>query len=198
MLTGRLIALEGIDGAGKTTLAKRLHEALIERSIGAALTGEKRSPLADGLRNGALARLSPLEKVYAFAYDRAWAYEHEAKQVLETGGVVLWDRYVMSALAYRQAEFALGLHNVGREIVSSVNAAFPPATLTLYLDIPIKEAAKRGKAPEGRQELLRRVRKEYEALLSEARHIRIDAGADPDIVCQQAVEAVLKLTANET
>jgi dTMP kinase len=137
-----LIALEGIDGCGKTTLASSMDGMTIGRHK-ITRGGEFLSPLGSQLRAN-LPRLTPLEKVYWFAADRASTLMHLAKEL--DSGVIVWDRYVDSARAYRRAEVELG--QADRSILSileSVNVAFPVPDLTIFLDVSVHVAMERRK-----------------------------------------------------
>src|ERR1035438_9898477 len=102
----RLIAFEGIDGAGKSTVVSALPQELATCRLPVVVCAERQSPLSFMLSNSALNSLSPFLKTYLFATDRAWTYEREFLPRFASGALVLWDRYVDSAIAYRGAEFS--------------------------------------------------------------------------------------------
>ncbi len=130
---GTLVAIEGIDGVGKTSITAALPAALGDCRVGLTVTGEKRSPLAPLLENGSLAALSPLLKTLIFAADRAWTYEIEALPALRRGDLVIWDRYVATALVYRQVEVLRGDSDLDMDYVCAVNGQFPAPQITVLL-----------------------------------------------------------------
>jgi dTMP kinase len=102
---GVLIALEGIDGAGKTTQAERLEAAL--RSGGCDVLRTKEP--TDGqwgrkLReSGITGRLSPEEELDLFLKDRREHVLTRIQPALEAGKIVIVDRYYFSTVAYQGA-----------------------------------------------------------------------------------------------
>ena len=128
---GRLIALEGLDGAGKTTQARRLAAALRRRGFKVLLTREPSSgPYGRKLRRYLKSRersLSPTEELELFLADRRWHVAQVIKPALAAGAVVITDRYYYSTAAYQGA---LGLDP--REILA-VNEAFAPKPDLVFL-----------------------------------------------------------------
>ncbi len=98
---GRLIALEGTDGAGRSTHSALLREWLETKGFGVLHTGLTRSRLAgDGLRrakNGTTAGQRTLDLFYAT--DFADRLENDMLPALRAGFVVLTDRYFYSIMA---------------------------------------------------------------------------------------------------
>lgn len=101
---GRLITLEGGEGSGKSTQARRLARHLEKRGRQAVLTREPGgSPLAERLRDIILERppASPATEFLLFAAARA---EHIATLIspaLAAGKVVVCDRYIDSTRVYQ-------------------------------------------------------------------------------------------------
>src|SRR4051812_44926791 len=100
---GIFIAIEGIDGAGKTTQVERLYNAL---SAADEIVVRSKEPTdgPHGLRIRASAqngRMNPHEELAAFVADRR---EHVAKVIrpaLSRGEIVILDRYLYSTIAYQ-------------------------------------------------------------------------------------------------
>ncbi|WP_104478220.1 dTMP kinase [Actinokineospora auranticolor] len=112
---GRLIVIEGLDGAGKRTLADKLTAAFAEQG---ALVGTRAFPrygksvTADLVHDGLHGRLGGLgESVYGmavlYALDRQGALA-DLRADLSTHDVVLLDRYVASNAAYGAARLHEG------------------------------------------------------------------------------------------
>lgn len=123
---GRLIVIEGLDGAGKRTLARGLTAALVARGATVARRAFPRydvSVHADLVRDGLHGRLGPLgDSVHGmailYALDRHGALA-DLRADLHTSDVLLLDRYVASNAAYGAAR----LHEDARgEFVEWVRA----------------------------------------------------------------------------
>jgi len=138
MSPGRLITIEGIDGAGKTTLAQGIHDELRRRGVelqlrrepgGAAAAERIREVVKDpGLRIGARA------EALLYAAARAQLVEEEIEPLLEQGSWVLLDRFVDSSLAYQGGGRELGLDSVRKINQFATGGLRPDRTLLLLLD----------------------------------------------------------------
>jgi dTMP kinase len=145
---GIFIVLEGIDGAGKSTQAKLLKLWFEERGYEVVLTKEptdtpfgkliRRLVLAGG-REGIIdgAKISHEAEALLFAADRAEHVDKLIKPSLESGKVVISDRYFYSSLAY---QWARGLD---LEWLIDLNRFAIRPDLVLLLDLPVKESMKR-------------------------------------------------------
>ena len=145
-MTGPFITLEGGEGVGKSTQARRLADVLRARGLDVTLTREPGgSPGAEAIRSllleGEAKRWTAGAEALLFAAARA---DHVAKTIrpaLETGQWVVCDRFLDSSRAYQGAAGAVGeeailqLHQVG-------SLGFLPDR-TLVLDLPGGEAAAR-------------------------------------------------------
>src|SRR5438552_15227745 len=138
MARGRLITIEGLDGAGKTTLAIELERALAGR-VGAVRV--LREPggvdLAERLR--ALVkdpglRVAPRAEALLYAAARAQLVEEGVAPLLDTGVWVLLDRFVDSSLAYQGAGRELGLEEVRAINDFGTGGLQPDRTLLLRID----------------------------------------------------------------
>jgi dTMP kinase len=145
MTRGRLVAIEGIDRAGKSSLLHRMPSALPDCRVPLELCSEFQSPLRDVFRD-ALGALSPFQKTYLFAADRAWTYEGTCLPALEEGRLVLWDRYVASALAYRSVELGREETQLQLDDVRAINRPFRGPDLTLLIEISVETSVARAAA----------------------------------------------------
>jgi len=120
-LSGKLIVFEGIDGAGKSTIAARLMTMLQQEDrCGVILTRqpggtEEGRSLSELLKGGAF-RDNPAAEFFLFAADRAVHMRKVIEPALRKGLIVLCDRMGDSSYAYQG--FGRG---VDRNVISSVN-----------------------------------------------------------------------------
>jgi dTMP kinase len=196
---GRLIALEGIDGCGKSTQAGALATAL-----GARLTHEPgATPVGAQLRRLLLAPDSTPPSVRAeallMAADRA---EHVAlviEPALAAGDWVVTDRYSASTIAYQG--YGRGLDPAGLGELVTWAAAGLAADLSILVDVPVEVAAARlaagGRGGADRMERLgpdfaMRVRQGFLAQAAEdpAHWLVVDGSTDVETVAAHIVAAV--------
>ena len=147
------IVLEGLDGSGKTTQAKLLHLALIQRGYNALLVREPghtpigeaiRAVLHDARHGGMTAKCEAL--LYAAA--RAQLVETVILPALERGTVVICDRYVPSSIAYQVhgREMGDGLQEDVYAFNGVATSHLMPDAI-IYLSMPVDVAlARRHKA----------------------------------------------------
>ena len=136
---GLFIALEGGEGAGKTTQARMLAIWLREQGFDVITTREPGATKV-GMRLRALlldtthAGMSPRAEALMYAADRA---EHVAEVIspaLERGGVIITDRYTDSSLAYQGAARGLRTEDVAWLSHWATDGLVPD--LTILLDLP--------------------------------------------------------------
>jgi dTMP kinase len=131
--SGLFIALEGLDGAGKTTLAHKLCDYLKEKQKDPLYVKEPTNS-SYGLKIRELSKtgrlnLSPANELELFVKDRAYDVKKNIKPALLAGRTVIADRYIVSNLAYQGA---LGLSS---QTILKANQDFPWPNLTIILDI---------------------------------------------------------------
>src|SRR5436305_3468648 len=154
---GRLITIEGIDGAGKTTLAEALQDELGARGLevvllrepgGVAVAERVRELVKDpGFRIGARA------EALLYAAARAQLVEEAIDPLLEQGTWVLLDRFVDSSLAYQGSGRGLGVDAVRSINEFGTRGLRPDRTLLLAVDPrPGRERSERRAGPVDRPE----------------------------------------------
>ena len=106
MTVGRFITLEGIEGAGKSTVARLVCDWLTARSIGVRLTREPGgTPLAERVRQIVLERgeetLTPVTETLLVFSARAIHLENLIRPTLARGDWVVCDRFTDATRAYQ-------------------------------------------------------------------------------------------------
>jgi dTMP kinase len=198
----RLITVEGVDGAGKTTLVAALAAELQSRGVPVRVLREpggvqaseqirrlvKDPELTVGARTEAL--------LYAAA--RAQLVEEALRPALEAGDWVLLDRFLDSSLAYQGAGRGLGVEAVRELNMFATGGIAPDRTLLLMLDPTAARARTgvRGESPDRLEregdEFFLTIAAAYRALAeAEPERIRvIDASLEPPEVLAQALAAL--------
>jgi dTMP kinase len=127
-----LIAVEGIDGAGKTTQVRMLREALERAGESPVVSKEPTNgPWGRIIKeSAATGRLSPEEELNAFIEDRTQHVNELIGPALEQGRIVILDRYFYSSIAYQGSRGA----NV-EEIRTLMTSRFPIPDAVFVLDI---------------------------------------------------------------
>ena len=205
MARGRLITLEGLDGAGKTTLATGLEAALKEQGIEVELLREPGGvPAAErirelvkdpGLRIGARA------EALLYAAARAQLVEEAVQPRLEAGTWILLDRFVDSSLAYQGAGRELGVDEVNAINEFATMGLAADRTLLLLVE-PTLGLSRAGSRPGPADRLEREHEAFFERIasayseLAAADPVRVrvlDAGQPPPTVLASALEELADL-----
>ncbi|MHC3475267.1 dTMP kinase [Streptomyces sp. 7R007] len=189
---GFFIALEGGDGAGKSTQAEALaewirakgHEVVVTREPGATPVGKRlRSILLDVSSAG----LSHRAEALLYAADRAEHVDTVVRPALERGAVVISDRYIDSSVAYQGAGRDLSPTEIARINRWATNGLVPH--LTVLLDVSPEIARERfTEAPDRLEsepaEFHARVRSGFLTLAAAdpGRYLVVDAGQEPEAV----------------
>jgi len=150
-MTARFITLEGIEGAGKSTVAKFVLASLARRQIPGRLTREPGgTPLAERIRQLVLERgaesLSPVTETLLMFAARDLHLEHVIRPALARGEWVVCDRFTDATRAYQGSG-----RGVSAELIESLAAAVhaglaPDCTLLLDLPVSVGLARARGRA----------------------------------------------------
>ena len=147
-----LITIEGLDGAGKTTLATALAAALRERGREVELLREPGGvELSERIRtlvkDPALA-VDPRTEALLYAAARAQLVAERVRPLLESGTTVLLDRFVDSSLAYQGAARGLGVDAVRAINDFGTGGLAPDVTLLLRADPGLGRARQGGRGEE--------------------------------------------------
>jgi len=169
-----LIALEGIDGAGKTTHALLLAEWLKGKGYKVIVTSEPTESSIGKLIRTKLAEKAshPAVMTLLFAADRVDHFE-KLKPFIKNGAIIILDRYTESSICYQAAE------GLNMEWIETVNKWVPKPDLTVLLDVDVRIALQRIKEKKREkyeeQEFLALVRKNYLKRAEEKGYLIIDS-----------------------
>jgi dTMP kinase len=136
---GKLIAIEGTDGVGRSTQIQLLREWLEIKGYGVVETGWTRSPLMQPTIELAKSSntLNKLTFVLLYATDFADRLEKEIIPALKAGFVVLSDRYIFTALA------RAGVRGTDRAWLRTLYGFAIAPHLVFYLNIDVKNLIQR-------------------------------------------------------
>jgi dTMP kinase len=138
MNRGRLITIEGIDGAGKSTLAAGLLDALTERGVDIKLLREPGGvPAAERIREVVIdpdLHVTARTEALLYAAARAQLVEEAIEPLLSAGTWLLLDRFIDSSLAYQGGGRELGIAAVRVINDFAIRTARPDRTLLLLID----------------------------------------------------------------
>jgi dTMP kinase len=150
MARGRLITIEGVDGAGKTTLATGLEVELKERGVDVELLREPGGvPAAERIRDlvkDPELRIEARAEALLYAAARAQLVEEGVEPRLGAGTWVLLDRFVDSSLAYQGGGRQLGIEEVRAINEFATEGLAADRTLLLLLE-PAVGLARVGSRP---------------------------------------------------
>ncbi|MGI5401887.1 dTMP kinase [Streptomyces sp. CA-135486] len=208
--TGFFIAIEGGDGAGKSTQVEALaewirakgHEVVVTREPGATPIGKRlRSILLDVSSAG----LSNRAEALLYAADRAEHVDSVVRPALERGAIVISDRYIDSSVAYQGAGRDLSPTEIARINRWATHGLVPH--LTVLLDVSPEAARERfTEAPDRLEsepaEFHQRVRAGFLTLAAAdpGRYLVVDAVQDPEsvtTVVRHRLDQLLPLSAAE-
>jgi dTMP kinase len=201
---GRLITIEGLDGAGKSTLATALQAALARdrpvtllREPGGVALSER---IRDLVKDPEL-RCDPRAEALLYAAARAQLVDERLEPLLAAGTWVLLDRFVDSSLAYQGAGRGLGVEEIATLNAFATRAITPDRTLLLRISPATGRARQRDRdeAPDRLEReddgFFATIAAAYDALaVADPQRIRVlDAAAPPKNVLSAALQALADL-----
>jgi len=145
-MAGRFITFEGVEGSGKSTQIRLAGEFLQALGLTVVVTQEPGgTPLGERIREILLNRggfdISGEAEVFLFAAARAQHADAVIRPALESGKIVLCDRFSDATIAYQAYGRGLPLESV-REICRLASRGLSP-DLTLLFDLPVEEGLAR-------------------------------------------------------
>jgi len=209
---GLFVAVEGGEGAGKSTQVRLLADWLRAGGREVVLTREPGGSELGGvlrellLGNGSGPVVAPRTEALLYAADRAQHVAEVVLPALRRGAVVVTDRYVDSSLAYQGAGRALGDEDVHRLSDWATQGLLPDVTVLLDID-PERGLLRARRRGDGMDRLEaeslafhQRVRRRFIELAMAARdrYVVVEAGAlDPDEVHARVRAGLLRLVPGE-
>jgi dTMP kinase len=205
MARGKLITIEGLDGAGKTTLASALAEALRQRGIDVRILREPGGvPASERVRElvqDPELRVGARAEALLYAAARAQLVDEALEPLLAAGSWILLDRFVDSSLAYQGGGRGLGVGPVRDINRFATNGLQPDRTLLLALDPALGRSRLQSRAQSFDRlereddQFFARIAAAYEQLAAQQpERIRtIDATQPPDGVRDAALDELADL-----
>jgi len=140
MSTSTLVCLEGIDGSGTSTQARRLERRLKKLGIRRRVIHfpNYETPVGQLIKRFLLQkmRLEPMGVRLLYTANR-WERAPEIEKTSRRGVVVILDRYSSSNIAYGVAQ------DLDKKWLEDIESGLPQPSLTILIDIPSREALKR-------------------------------------------------------
>jgi len=197
--SGVFIALEGGEGAGKSTQSRLLDSWLTGLGYAAVLTREPGgTEVGTALRTIVLSHstgdLSDHAEALIYAGDKAEHIDKVVLPALNEGRVVITDRYVDSTLAYQGAGRSLDI--VGLEFIARWATSNLRPHLTVLLDVDPAVGLARFESPDRIEaeplEFHQRVRQSFLDLAATdpEHYLVVDAGRDKDDIHREIASRV--------
>jgi dTMP kinase len=196
MKKGVLIALEGIEGCGKSTQAKMLGDALIKKGKDVVLTYEPGATrIGSSIRNVLLSvdnnNMNNYTELYLYLADRAQHLSEVISPYYRAGKIIISDRFYLSTVVYQGYGRGIDL-NLIKQLHSQLPCFIIP-DLTFIFDISLEESFRRTtqRIAENHQEQWSRFEKEKRSFHTKIRegflhvqqndseHIKIIDGSMP-------------------
>jgi len=139
----KFITFEGIEGCGKSTQAKKLHEYFIAQNIASILTREPGgTPASESIRailiDEKIAKLEAKTELFLNFAARLEHVEKLIKPQLQQNKIVISDRFFDSTYAYQGSAFGLDEDLIDAVKKMAIQDFVPD--ITFLIDVPVKTA----------------------------------------------------------
>lgn len=195
------VTLEGCEGSGKSTLSKRLKKNLEKLGYDVLLTREPGgTQFAEQIRGAIMANdISPETELLLFAAARREHYLNVIKPAMETGTVIICDRFTDSTQAYQGNGDGVDKNQINA--INTIALGDHPdkiIDLTLFLDVSPEVGLKRisdnnretNKMDEKGLDFHKRVYQGYKEMEQLDRVVTIDAQCPWNRILQQGLNAI--------
>ena len=200
-MKGKFIVLEGPDRCGKSTQAKLLYNYFLARGYDVVLTREPGgTPTAERIRQIVLEPgldVRPMAELFLYAPSRCQHTQEKILPVLETGKIVICERYTMSTCAYQGYGRGIDLNTI--ETLNRIATLGLKPDLTLVFLMSDKYFTERGEylfSDRLEQEDLafrQKMRKGYQELIARTPNAYlIDADRNIDEIQHQVIALIAK------
>ncbi|MCS7121255.1 MAG: dTMP kinase [Archaeoglobaceae archaeon] len=188
-----LIAVEGIDGAGKSTIVKFLAEELKKLSYDVVTFKEPSDSEYGKILRSMKERLDAEKELELFLKDRSIDVQKNIIPALSSGKIVIMDRYYYSNIAYQAAR------GLNAEIIKRENekiAPKPDLVILLDLDVETALSRKESRSVFEDKEYLKKVREEFLKLKDDNIKI-VDASRPVEEVKKEVLKIVTSILPKE-
>ncbi|MEN3034102.1 MAG: dTMP kinase [Aquificaceae bacterium] len=192
---GTLVVFEGIDGSGKTTLAKRLYQHLLNLGIDAVLYRDPGSTdLAEKLRKEVLSlELHPITELLIFQSARSDLVNRKILPDLIKDRFVIMDRFLHSSIAYQGFGREINLGTV--KILNHIATRGIKPDIVFLLNPPLEVALSRLRTKNRFEDrnFLKRVRDGYLNLANEERElfVLLDTSQSEDLTFSYILDTLI-------
>jgi dTMP kinase len=199
-MSRRYVAFEGVDGAGKTTVAARVAERLAARGFDVVTVREPGgTPTGEAIRRILLdlgGVVGDWAEALLFAAARSQLAAEVVGPALAAGRAVISDRSVYSSLAYQGGARGLGIEAVRRVNEAGLGGVWPETVVLLHLDASrgLAREEEANRISEAGLALQARVAESYDLLAAAeaGRFVVLDAASGVEAVVEAAEAEVLR------
>ncbi len=199
MSRGLFVALEGIDGSGKSTLMRQLKGNLVKYGHDALTVEEPGgTPAGERIRQLVLDKIVQIEAIaelLLYEASRRQLVQSVIRPALDEGKIVLSDRFTMSSLAYQGYGRGLSLTLVEELNWVATSGLMPDVTLLLDIEVEaglLRKHGQRDRLESAGLEFLNKVRAGYLELIAQPHQngLRLDATQDIEKLTEAAMRQI--------